>query len=68
MGSTLNIFVPSGMGTNRNKRDTESGALTIRLVFILSKIFNFLDCCEENKPKKAHVVKRERQNCSLYVY
>ena len=29
MGSTIKIFVPSGMGTNRNKRDTESGALTI---------------------------------------
>ena len=24
LGSTLDIFVPSDMGTNRNKRDTES--------------------------------------------
>jgi len=29
MGSTLKIFVPFGMGTNRNKQDTELGALTI---------------------------------------
>ena len=38
MGSTLNIFVPSGMGTNQNKQDTESGALT-KLCFPLIASF-----------------------------